>query len=327
MTRTRLVYVGHSHHVQTGSSQFFVDLLQQHFDVVRIDDESWIPGRPPLKAEVINAHEPDIVVFWQLVLRHRELRRLKCRNVVWAPMHDQVNYRKAWRYRRYAASGMKSLHFSAATESFFSGIGFETLRVRYFPAPGAAVAPSEGTPSVFFWTRRKEISWELLKALLGDWRPGHIVVRYAPDPGYEASPPHATDVRDYDIRLHEGWLPSAVYRKLVRSSEIFMAPRLLEGIGLATLEAMAEGCAVVAPDAPTMNEYIRHGETGYLYDPARPTALDFSRCREVGLAAQREVERGHREWLQSQDSVVDFVKRPPASRETALWRLYRRVGL
>src|SRR6202012_2876394 len=37
-----------------------------------------------------------------------------------------------------------------------------------------------------------------------------------------------------------------------------------EGVGITFLEAMARGCAVVAYDAPTMNEYIESGKTGVL---------------------------------------------------------------
>ncbi|MBN1440312.1 MAG: glycosyltransferase [Anaerolineales bacterium] len=37
-----------------------------------------------------------------------------------------------------------------------------------------------------------------------------------------------------------------------------------EGVGLTFLEALGRGCAVFAYDAPTMSEYIAHGENGFL---------------------------------------------------------------
>jgi glycosyltransferase involved in cell wall biosynthesis len=33
------------------------------------------------------------------------------------------------------------------------------------------------------------------------------------------------------------------------------------------LEAMASGCAVLSYDGPTMNEYIQHGDNGFLFKP------------------------------------------------------------
>ena len=35
---------------------------------------------------------------------------------------------------------------------------------------------------------------------------------------------------------------------------------------------MALGLLVVAPDRPTMNEYLVSGENGLLYDPAHPSS-------------------------------------------------------
>jgi hypothetical protein len=326
MTRPRLVYVGHSHHLKTGSVEFLTSLLAAHFEFVRVADESWQAGRPALTAGRINAEQPDIVVFFQLILAPRELRRLQCRNIVWIPMHDNVRYRSS-RYRRYAASGLKSLHFSAATETFFSRLGYETLRVQYFPPAGAVRMPP-AEPQLFFWVRRKELSWPLLKTLLGDFRPARIVLRHEPDPGYEPPElPSPADVAEYKIDVHRGWMERASYAQLVAACQLFMAPRLLEGIGQAMLEAMAHGLAIIAPDAPTMNEYVRDGQNGYLYDPQRPSPLRFDRWRELARRAQADVDAGHRQWLASEAAVLDYVRRPPARVETFSWRLRRRLGI
>jgi len=56
------------------------------------------------------------------------------------------------------------------------------------------------------------------------------------------------------------------YEKILCSKQIYIAPRIKEGIGLSFL-SMAAGRVVVAPNFPTMNEYIIHTENGYLYDP------------------------------------------------------------
>ena len=60
------------------------------------------------------------------------------------------------------------------------------------------------------------------------------------------------------------------YAPALRRAGIYFAPRLYEGIGISFLEAMAMGKAVVAPDNPTMNEYVTHNVNGFLYKPGGP---------------------------------------------------------
>ena len=55
------------------------------------------------------------------------------------------------------------------------------------------------------------------------------------------------------------------YWKLIEPANILIAPRLHEGAGMNFLEQMARGCAVFANDAPTMNEYIEQGVSGFLF--------------------------------------------------------------
>jgi len=46
-----------------------------------------------------------------------------------------------------------------------------------------------------------------------------------------------------------------------------------EGFGLALVEGMAAGCAVVASDVPGMREIITNGVDGLLVPPGNPAAL------------------------------------------------------
>lgn len=64
MSLPKLLYVGHSFHQQTGSSRFFLDLLQQHFAVEIIWDDSWKPGGTALTADRLNSRAADLILFW-----------------------------------------------------------------------------------------------------------------------------------------------------------------------------------------------------------------------------------------------------------------------
>ena len=69
--------------------------------------------------------------------------------------------------------------------------------------------------------------------------------------------------------------------KDMEKSAVYIAPRLYEGIGMSFLEAMAHGRCVIAPDNPTMNEYITDKVTGYLYNPNQIVPLSLDRIKEI----------------------------------------------
>ena len=321
----KLLFVDHSYHAKTGATRFLQDLLARHFQLEVLWDEGW-SGETRLDEKVLNARQADAILFFQSLPGPRILRRLHCPNIVWAPMRDGLRYGSS-RLGRLRASPIRLLNFCQEAHRFFSSNGQESLAAQYWPAPVAVRRPVRARPRIFFWPRRREITWSTLKALLGDFRPDGIVLRYAPDPGHEVPLPSADDIRDYNITVLQGWLPHEEYLSQLRECDIFMAPRPLEGIGQAMLEAMSLGLAVVAPDAPTMNEYLSDGHTGWLYPLAKPVALDFSDWNTRGAAACAALTQGHANWLAQADAVAAFIARPGAQAARWDWRLLQALRL
>jgi len=67
------------------------------------------------------------------------------------------------------------------------------------------------------------------------------------------------------------------------------------------------GQCVVAPDYPTMNEYISHGETGLLYNLEEPTAIDFSNVKDISHRAREYCEKGYETWLCMEDEIISYI--------------------
>jgi hypothetical protein len=321
----RLLYVDHSHHRLTRSTVFLRELLEQHFVVDILWDDSWKRGAE-IGAEPLDAGGHDLILFFQVLPHGRTLRRLRCRDIVWVPMRDQLRY-EATRLRRLRTSPLKIVNFCAEAQAWFERAGQRSLGVQYWPEPGPrpAAVPARERPRLFFWPRRREIGWHTLKDLLGDFRPEGIVLRHAPDPGQDFPLPSEADVREYRIQVVQGWLEQADYHRLLAGCDIFVAPRPLEGIGQALLEAMRRGMSVIAPDAPTMNEYVKDGVTGWLYPPTAPQPLDFSGWAARGTAAYDAVARGHAQWLGQRERLVQFIAQPPP-RARWQWQLRRLTG-
>jgi glycosyltransferase involved in cell wall biosynthesis len=90
----------------------------------------------------------------------------------------------------------------------------------------------------------------------------------------------------------DGPLPRQDYLGLFNQANIFIAPRLSEGVGLTFIEALARGCAVFAYNAPTMNEYISSGMNGYLLPRYGSSLLRF-----LGERVRSRLLRYRAEWM------------------------------
>ncbi len=322
----KLLYVDHSFHAKTRATAFLQELLARDFEVETLWDEHWAGGPAP-SAKQLNARQTDAIVFFQVLPRSRTLRALQCANLTWVPMRDGIRYSSS-RLNKLRASSLKTLNFCREAHDFFSANGHQSLYAQYWPQTAPEFRRNERKqPRIFFWPRRQEIGWSTLKALLGDFRPEGIVLRYASDPGHDLPMPSEADIREYNITLLQGWLEHPAYIAHLRECDVFMAPRPYEGIGQAMLEAMGHGLAVIAPDAPTMNEYAKHGRNGWLYPLAKPAPLDFSCWTELGAAARDDVKRGHAAWQAQANRVAAFIAQPPARTARWDWRLMRALRL
>ncbi len=125
----------------------------------------------------------------------------------------------------------------------------------------------------------------------------------AGDPSLYAAVDPEAEAAERDITVSTWFTDAADYKKAMAATDIYVAPRDFEGIGMSFLEAMAMGKCVIAPDNPTMNEYIVHGVNGLLYDVDNPRPLDLSRAAEIGASARQSVVNGYRDW------TLDFATR------------------
>lgn len=308
----RIAFVGHTYHRKTGSSRFFLELLAR---LGEVEERYAQPG--PDAALTLGADfeedRYDAIVVWQL---HEAFALLSGRhpNVVFVPMYDAMQWAGGF-YWKPTFNAAKVACFSWALRQEVMRRGAVQAGFQYYPDP-ARFEPVEGFDALrgFLWYRRRDISPQTVFRLTRGTELERLVVHDAPDPGHEAPDPWPEPPAHVRRLERTAWSPGGdAYAAALRASNLFFAPRPLEGIGMSVLEAMASGHCVVAPNAPTMNEYISHGTNGLLYVPGRRGRLDFSRARELGARARESVERGHRRWTASIPDLLEFVATPTAA--------------
>lgn len=89
-------------------------------------------------------------------------------------------------------------------------------------------------------------------------------------------------------------------KTLLAAADLFVAPSLLEGFPMVTLEAMAMAKPIVATNIDGISEQIEDGKEGILVPPRDPTALaeailslmqDKTRAAKLGAAARQRTEK------------------------------------
>jgi hypothetical protein len=309
----KVAFIGHSHHRTTGSSSFFLDLLRRQGAAVETFwDQGWLDGTAFDLEQVVRGRF-DAVVVWQVESLASRLAAAGLPNVTFFPMYDGC-YAMPDAYWR-SMREVKVVCFSSVLHERLQGLGLRTRFVRYFPDP-AGLAPVEAGPGLagYFWQRQQDVTWRTIQPLLGDTRFERFTLHRALDPSYgEFVAPTPEEAARHRVRI-SSWFPdrAEAQRDLARHN-VYFAPRLREGIGMSFLEAMATGFLVVAPDRPTMNEYLVSGVNGLLYDPDDPRPLDFSRARELGARARRTVEQGFARWSRCAGPLLRLLELPTAS--------------
>jgi glycosyltransferase involved in cell wall biosynthesis len=180
------------------------------------------------------------------------------------------------------------------------------MYIQYFPDVNEFIPGKEN--EIFFWQRISNLNFSVLKKLLGKVK-FNIHIHKAVDPGHEFFMPEKEDIEYYNITFSDWFEKKSDFLELIKSKSIYFAPRLTEGIGQSFLEAMSMGKAVVAPDKPTMNEYITNNYNGYLYDFNNPQKINFRDVKKVQENAYKYMKEGNVTWNKEKIRIIDFIKK------------------
>ena len=295
----RAAFVGvESHFVYTRSSQFFVDLLRETIGHVQAFASDWRWIHLPLRRHW------DLVVFWQHFPEPWEVDALNADNIALVPMYDNCPREEAF-WNQYKKC--KVLCFSRTLGNLLRGFGLNVLTVQFFPpVPSEAVNWEDDGFKAFFWPRKEEVSWAQVRPLLAPEELSEVHLHVTNNLSEVRLGITEEEERVFNISTSTWFDSAADYRNLLCRHQVFLAPRREEGIGLSFLEALSMGMAVIAPNNPTMKEYIRSGINGYLYDPDHPMRIPLENARQWGREARLLSVAGREAWLRSIPEMVGF---------------------
>jgi hypothetical protein len=316
----KLLFIGHEFHEKTRSHDFMVRLMEPHFEVSQV---FLAPGgaREDSRLSACAGQDYAVVVCWQVLPSRRALARIGCRRVVFFPMFDQSG---RWGLERWmACRGMRIFSFSTTLAGRLRRWGLDAHALQFFPEPGPP--PPPGDPDkAFFWNRTERISLRTVARLLSGTGVRRLHVHKALDPGQAFIPLPPDAASGFQVAYSDWFESREEMGRVLGECAIYFAPRAYEGIGMSFLEAMAMGRCVIAPDHPTMNEYITHGVTGFLYDPKRPRPLVLGDVARIQAQAREHMAAGCRRWLAERERIIPLLE-GPAQRPG--WKLWAHLAL
>lgn len=293
-----VLFIDHDFHLLTKSSNFFIDLISSKFKI------KYIPVDPSSDFLDTFTMPPGIdgVIIWQLDYLAPFFLHLGYPTIV-IPMYDGSSGMPANHWRL-----MNSAHFISFSFEFYlklKGICPDNILIKYFPEiPNSSVSNFDKLKA-FFWQRRpKELSWEMINHKISS-SIEKICIHNVPD---SMSDYETIDVPDPQLLQVSTWFENIKeLNELLATCNVFIAPRLSEGIGMSFLEAMARGCCVLAYKKSTHDEYICNNVNGILFDLSDQT-LDLSDARRLGHTARRFMEIGRKHWLDhDQNAILEAI--------------------
>ncbi|MFA6508235.1 MAG: glycosyltransferase [Treponemataceae bacterium] len=273
------------------------------------DEWSWVhlPGRETW----------DIAVFFQNMPSRLLLDSVNIRNAILIPMYDTCPKEKEY-WDQFLDCGI--VCFSKALSDLLTPWGHTVIRVQYYPeVPQRGIDWGQGAKKAFFWPRKPDLGWSVVRRFLEgrEWEKVHLHVTESDEALVEGLT--REDEKRFSISRTKWFINRGEMFRVLADCQIYFAPRRTEGIGMSFLEAMALGMAVVAPDAPTMNEYIRDGENGYLYDPDDPKPISFEKAQDIGKRARQSIIEGKARWQATESDLLGFIANVGIERARARW--------
>ena len=251
----------------------------------------------------------DLLILWQVMPSLEGLRKyIRFKQCAFFPMYDNTKTLNSHLWNEYKNCNI--INFSKAFHKTCQDGGLSSYYIQYFPKP-AEIIDEGDEKSIFFWQRSDKITTRTLQKVIDTKGIETVYLHKSIDPKNKFIPTSKNLERKV---VYSSWFDTKEdMQKYIQKSALYFAPRRYEGIGMSFLEAMASGRCVIAPDYPTMNEYIKNGETGFLYNLKKTERLTLSNIREIQKNTAEYIKQGYEKWEKEKYKIFDYIESEPVT--------------
>lgn len=308
----KLLFIGHEFHKKTKSTDFLQRLLAEKYEVEMFTFDPYKDGFEVF--EQLKGREFEVVVLFQIMPSLNELKKfIKFDRAAFFPMYDNTKSLNSPLWNEYTQCNI--INFSKTFHETCIAGGLSSFYIQYFPEP-AVILEEGGENDVFFWQRTSKITTRTLEKVLEPRKINNLYLHTKTDPKNKFIKPSKLWK---DKITESSWFETKDEMKAyIQKSAIYFAPRKYEGIGMSFLEAMAAGRCVIAPDYPTMNEYITNGQNGYLYNLKKPQKIKNLNVREIQKNAAEFIKNGYEKWQREKYKIFEYIEAEPVFNQELL---------
>ena len=303
----KLLFIGHEFHKKTKSSDFLQKLLAEKYEVETFYINPYKISETDFTH--ITGKTFDLLILWQVMPSLEGLRKyIRFKQCAFFPMYDNTKTLNSHLWNEYKNCNI--INFSKAFHKTCQDGGLSSYYIQYFPKP-AEIIDEGDEKSIFFWQRSDKITTRTLQKVIDTKGIETVYLHKSIDPKNKFIPPSKNLERKV---VYSSWFDTKEdMQKYIQKSALYFAPRRYEGIGMSFLEAMASGRCVIAPDYPTMNEYIKNGETGFLYNLKKTERLTLSNIREIQKNTAEYIKQGYEKWEKEKYKIFDYIESEPVT--------------
>ena len=300
MAKKKLAFVDHNYHQKTRSGDFLREIFSKDFI---IDDFWWSLSEETKLYDKLKNYEN--IFFFQTLIPSYDLLRLKNKNLMWAPMYDNLSFE--WNYwKKISYTNIKLLCFSKKIKIQADKFKCPNIKLKYFFKPKMIKQNISKKLNIFFWYRYdlKLTDWI---NLFDSEKINKIIYFNSPDPGKKSEIIDQSLLKKYKIEvITKSFLPHKEYIEYVKNCDVFISPRKQEGIGMSFLEAISMGKYIVSNNDSTMNEYITNQKIGYLIDKKNIEKISYDEIMNEAQYRKSTAKNGYLNWSKEKDSIISF---------------------
>lgn len=306
----RIAVIIDTRYQKTKSFDFFLDLLYTAYGETKVDlfYEASIEWWNSDLGYISHKDLYTTIIFLQIIPSAKILYNLRGKDIVCVPMYDNFHPYKLYLYYlkifqvRFVSFSLLIHYFAQET------LRIKSMYIQYYLPPLSHTLDYRWKN--IFWWYRGDVSWDDVKKILGDQKIDRLTIKNVPSRLYKKLDFTQEDIQKYHIHIIDTFFPTHEEHYILLSQHnIFIAPRLKEGIGMSFLDALSIGMCVVWYDGATMNEYIVHDKNWLLTDFTKPVILDNYQI--LWTTAQKKYIEWYEYWERHKHEIIDFLNEAP----------------
>lgn len=296
-----VLYLGHFYHEKTKSTLFLKNILETRYQVEYATYDPYT-GIYHLSNEEHKVY--DYLLCFQVMPERRNLDDLCLfgKGILF-PMYDAAvdASDKVWEdYKDFLI-----ISFSKKLSDKLSGKGLETKYIQFFLKP-YKLNNMGSEEAIFLWQRREDINLNTVEKLFPNRNVSKIYLHLSMDP--EQQYKEIYNSLSNKVEKSTWFETKEEMLTRIENAAFYIAPRKYEGIGMSFLEAMAMGRCVIAPNEATMNEYIKDGVNGILYDIDNVEPIQINDIKTIQKNAYETAEIGYKKWMEEREQILNWIE-------------------